>query len=275
MFRRSDADLVPDVHPVRRIMPFVMPTRTESAVYGSAQVRVAAAREFLQKFNADRPADRHATLFHLLLRSLAMIWHERPHLNRFVSGSRYWQRRGVWVAFSGKKGMTDDSPLFTGKRLFPKDESLGEMVDALWALLRVGRSDAKSETDKEINLLLKLPPLLLRWFVRTGRWLNDRNLLPASMIRNDPLFASLFVANLGSVGLDAVYHHNYEYGTIPIFVVMGKVKMVPMATEDGRVVAEEIFEFTFSYDERTEDGFYAARSLETVRHRLEHPEELL
>ena len=41
--RRPDADLVPDVHPVRRIMPFVMPSRTESAVLcrkaGTVQIK--------------------------------------------------------------------------------------------------------------------------------------------------------------------------------------------------------------------------------------------
>lgn len=274
IFERSDADLVPDVHPVRRIMPFVMPTRTESAVLGREEVLTGPAKEFLDRFNLDRPEHRPATLFHLLLRSLALAWHERPRLNRFVAGGLYWQRRGVWIAFSGKKGMNEDSPLFTGKRRFDRDETLARMVDDMWDMQVVGRSDKKTETDKEISLLLRLPPLLLRWFVRGGRWLNEHNLLPAKMIENDPLFASMFVANLGSVGLDACYHHNYDYGTIPAFFVMGKLKLVPVVAADGSVVSAEVFEIKFTYDERTEDGFYAARVLGAIKHRLEHPEEL-
>lgn len=274
IFKRTDADLVRDVHPVRRIMPFVMPTRTESAVLCREDVLAAPAKDFLQRFNADRPAHRPATLFHLLLRSLAWVFHEKPRLNRFVAGGRYWQRRGVWIAFSGKKGMSEDAPLFTAKRLFPQDETLVEMVDAIWDMQLLGRSDAKTETDKEINLLLKLPPMLLKWFVGRARWLNDHNLLPAKMIENDPLFASVFVANLGSVGIDACYHHNYDYGTIPAFAVMGKLKMVPVVAGDGSVVAAEVFELKYTYDERTEDGFYASRALQAVKRRLEHPEEL-
>ncbi len=274
IFERSDADLVRDVHPVRRIMPFVMPTRTESAVLCREDVLAAAAKDFLRNFNADRPAHRHATLFHLVLRSLALCWHDRPRLNRFVAGGRYWQRRGVWVSFSGKKGMSDDAPLFTAKRLFARDETLAQMVDGIWDMQLLGRSNKETETDKEINLLLKLPPMLLKWFVKGGRWLNDHNLLPAKMIENDPLFASMFVANLGSVGIDACYHHNYDYGTIPAFIAMGKLKMVPVVDASGSVVAAEIFELKYTYDERTEDGFYASRAIEAVKRRLEHPEEL-
>jgi len=43
---------------------------------------------------------------------------------------------------------------------------------------------------------------------------------------------------------------------------------------DGSVVAAEVFELKYTYDERTEDGFYASRALEAVKRRLEHPEEL-
>ena len=274
IFERSDADLLRDVHPVRRIMPFVMPTRTESAVLCREVVLATPAKEFLERFNAERPPQRPATLFHLLLRSLALVWHERPRLNRFVSGGQYYQRRGVWIAFSGKRGMSDDAPIFTAKRLFPPGETLTEMVDALWDMQLLGRSGKETDTDKEINLLVKLPAPLLRWFVRAGRWLNDHNLLPAKMIANDPLFASVFVANLGSVGIDACYHHNYDYGTIPIFVVMGKLKMEPIVAADGSVVAAEVFEMKYTYDERTEDGFYASRAISLLKHLLEHPEEL-
>ncbi len=271
---RSDADLIPDVHPVRRIMPFVMPSRTESAVLCREQVLAEPAKAFLAKLNAKRPADRPASIFHMVLRSLAMCIHERPRTNRFVAGGRYWQRRGVWVSFSGKRGMSDDAAIYTAKRLFPRDETFEEMVDSLWDTQMAGRSGKESSTDKEISLLLKMPPFVLSRFVRFGRWLNERNLFPKAMIENDPLFATAFVANLGSVGIDACYHHNYDYGTIPIFITIGRVKKIPIVNEAGLVVAAEVFELKYTYDERTEDGFYVSRGLDLIRHRLENPEEL-
>lgn len=271
---RPDADLVRDVHPVRRIMPFVMPSRTESAVLCRQQILAAPAQEFLARVNANRPADRPASLFHMLLRAVALAIHDRPRANRFVAGGRYWQRRGVWLAFSGKRGMTDDAPIYTAKRLFTKEETFEEMLDSIWETQLVGRSGKESSTDKEISLLLKMPPFVLKRFVRAGRWLNELGLFPKAMIDNDPLFASAFVANLGSVGIDACYHHNYDYGTIPIFLTMGRLKKVPVVNEAGLIVAAEVFDLKWTYDERTEDGFYIARGLDAVHYRLEHPELL-
>lgn len=87
-------------------------------------------------------------------------------------------------------------------------------------------------------------------------------MLPHSYIRNDPLFASAFVANLGSLGLEAAYHHLYEYGTISMFCTMGRVHH-----EEGTPKLT----LKYSYDERVEDGFYAHRALEHLRALLEDP----
>lgn len=255
-------------------MPFVMPTRNESSVLCREQVLAAPAQEFLARMNANRPPERPASLFHMVLRSLALALHERPRANRFVAGGRYYQRRGVWLAFSGKRGMSDDAPIYTAKRTFSKEETFEQMVDSLWDTQLEGRSGRESSTDKEISLLLRMPPFVLRRFVKVGRWLNEMNLFPKAMIDNDPLFASAFVANLGSVGIDACYHHNYDYGTIPIFLTMGRLKKIPVVNDRDEVVAAEVFDLKYTYDERTEDGFYVSRGLERVRYRLEHPEEL-
>ena len=271
---RPDADLVTDVHPVRRIMPFIMPTRNQSAVLCLERVLAAPAQEFLVKLNARRPSDRPASLFHMLLRALAITMHDRRRANRFIAGGRYYQRRGVWLSFSGKKGMSEDAPIYTAKRQFTLEETFEEMVDSLWDTQLAGRSDKESDTDREISLLLKMPPFILRPFVRLGMWLNERNLFPKAMIDNDPLFATAFVANLGSVGIDACYHHNYDYGTIPIFLTMGRLKKIPIVNDAGEIVAAEVFDLKWTYDERTEDGFYVSKGLAMVTRYLEHPETL-
>jgi hypothetical protein len=255
-------------------MPFVMSTRTESAVLCREQVMAAPAQAFLARLNAKRPPERPASLFHMVLRSLALCIHDRPRVNRFVAGGRYYQRRGVWLSFSGKRGMSDDAPIYTAKRLFTKEETFEEMVDSLWDTQLAGRSGKESDTDKEISLLLKMPPFVLQRVVRIGRWLNERNLFPKVMIDNDPLFATAFVANLGSVGIDACYHHNYDYGTIPVFLTVGRLKKIPIVNQADEIVPAEVFDLKYTYDERTEDGFYVSRGLAMITRRLENPEEL-
>ena len=104
------------------------------------------------------------------------------------------------------------------------------------------------------------------------RWLDDWNLLPASFIEKDPMYASLFLANLGSVKLDAAYHHLYEYGSIPLFGVLGRLHDAVVPGPDGTVRVRPQISIKWSYDERVDDGLYAATSLELVRRCLEDPE---
>ena len=106
------------------------------------------------------------------------------------------------------------------------------------------------------------------------RVLDGWNLLPKALLVDDPLYASAFVANLGSVGLDAAFHHLYEYGTIPIFATMGRIHRAPVVYENGSVGSREIFRMRYTYDERVEDGFYAARALERLAGCLADPSSL-
>ena len=83
---------------------------------------------------------------------------------------------------------------------------------------------------------------------------------PSLVVRMTPLAPTAHA----SVGLDAGYHHLYEYGTIGIFCALGRYEQ----TAAGRT--EVTARFTF--DERVADGLYAQRSLELFRSLIEQPE---
>jgi hypothetical protein len=180
----------------------------------------------------------------------------------------------VWLAFSAKQRLERDAPLFTAKIELRPDEPLGPFVDRVLDMLGEGRSGKESAADREIKGFLKLPGPVLRTAVKLQRVLDGWNLLPKALLVDDPLYASAFVANLGSVGLDAAFHHLYEYGTIPIFATMGRIQRAPVVYENGSVGSREIFRMRYTYDERVEDGFYAARALERLAACLADPSSL-
>ena len=99
----------------------------------------------------------------------------------------------------------DDGPTLRRRLAFAKDESFGETGDRLVGGVAGVRAGKEDRADKEMKLAVMLPGFLLSWAVRLMIWLDQFTLLPASMIRPDPLFASLFVANLGSLGLCLLY----------------------------------------------------------------------
>lgn len=260
--RRPDATLVRDVSAIRRMMQHLSPRRAEATVLYPQDVRVDRALDRLDALNADRPPEDRLTLFHLVLWAIGTTLAERPRLNRFTAGGRLWQREGIWLSFSAKRAFTEDAPILTVKRPFDPAQSFEAFVEGLYPPLREGRSGVPTASDKEVSLILKLPVPAVRalmWFA--GR-LDGWGLLPRAMIDADPLFCSAFVANLGSVGLEAGYHHLWEWGSCPIFCVMGRIR----TTDTGRVMT-----LKYTYDERIADGFYAAQCLERVRALVEDP----
>jgi hypothetical protein len=266
--RRPDATLVPNLSPMRRIMPHISPRRNESVFYYAQTMEVEAALEFLEKCNRERPEDRPITLFHLLLRSISQMLVLRPGVNRFVKGGRLWQHDGARLTFSAKRELVDGSPLLTIKRTFePERETLEEMVDGIYGKLRPARAGVESTSDKETKGLVRLPPLVTRVLIAAANGLDALGLLPRFMIDPDPLYTSVFVANVGSVDLDGGFHHLWERGTCSSFCVMGRIE----SGQNGR----RCMKVYWTYDERIEDGLYAALSINACGDRLEQPELLL
>jgi hypothetical protein len=256
--RRPDATLVSDLNPIRRFMPFVSPRRNDSLVYFEHEVDVEAALAFAAERSRAREPAPPVTLFHLVLRAVALVLTERPRLNRFTAGGRVWQRDGIWITFSAKQRFDDDAPLLTVKRRIDPSAPIDVMVDSLLESLESGRRGERTASDREVSGLLRLPPFVARAAVKLAGLADALGWLPRAMIDSDPLYTS--------VGLEAGYHHLWEHGNCPIFCVIGRVKPGP----DGRRVAT----LKFSYDERVEDGLYCARSLDRLRELIEHPEKL-
>jgi pyruvate/2-oxoglutarate dehydrogenase complex dihydrolipoamide acyltransferase (E2) component len=110
----------------------------------------------------------------------------------------------------------------------------------------------------------------VRLLVAFARGLDHWNLFPAFMIRDDPMYASIFLANLGSVGVSDVFHHLYEYGTVSIFGAVSAPRRAAFVNRDG-VTVEEALAVRWTFDERIDDAFSCARSLVLVQKILEDP----
>ena len=139
-------------------------------------------------------------------------------------------------------------------------------VDAIFARLSSQRAGKATRADKEMSLMLRLPSPVVHVALRLARMADYFGLLPRAMIEADPLFTSLFIANLGSIGYPAGFHHLWEHGTCSLFGVMGRIEVGASGRRKIRVA--------WTYDERIEDGLYSYHTLEGIRERIEHPELL-
>jgi hypothetical protein len=259
---RPDADLVDDVPLVRRIQPFLMPTRNESVVYYDVDLDADLVDARVAVLRAEGV---RATVLHAVMIGAVRSLSARPRLNRFVAGGRLWQRRGIWLSYTVKTQKTDRGAVLAMKRRLDNDQSDADLVRAIEGGVGEARSGKPTSTEKELKLLLALPVFALGALVSFVKLLDRWGLLPRLFIDGDPMFASMFVTNLGALGMDAPQHHLFEYGNIPLFCMIGTKKHAFFVDDDGVVRARAVYPLRFTFDERVDDGQYCLQSIELLK----------
>jgi hypothetical protein len=266
---RTDGVLLDRVHPYRRLMPYVMQGRNESVVFFDDYVRADAFLAYLEEAGKRFTVD----VSHCLVASIMVSLGINPSMNRFVSGRRLYQRHGIHVTFSMKRKQLDRAAKLAVVKIGSREgETFRELCERIEAELGVERSGAKTYADKEFDLFGMLPRPLMRAGVGIVRLLDYYNVLPASFIEHDGMYTSAFIANLGSLGMRPGFHHLYEWGNCPLFMMVGRIEEKPVV-EEGKVVSHRFLHIRWSYDERIDDGLNARFGLDRVRIALENPHE--
>ena len=268
--RRADGVATGGVPSYRRVMPYLMRRRAESTVYFEQLLDVSSTLAFLESKKV-RAGARWASIFDLLVWASVRTLARYPHMNRFVAGGRLYDRDGIWISYSAKRELVDGSPLVVVKRRFSGDASLSDVVEALDEDLSLARRGHESRTDRELDLVAGVAGLPLRGLLALERLADAFGVLPRSFVENDPMFSSLFIANVGSFGMDAPFHHLYEYGTISTFCAMGRV-VDRVHVIEGRPVVRPTLPLRFSFDERVEDGLHAHLALGHLAALMSDPE---
>lgn len=267
---RPDGTLVRNLPRLRRIMPFVMPRRSDAPVYFEQVLDLTATQAYLKRWNEDRSRPR-LTLFHILLTAAARTLHLRPRLNRFIAGKRVWQRNAVEISVPVIKARNDDALLTVVKQTYAPGLGLRASRAVIEEGTRNGRAQRRTASEAEVDLVTRLPRFMVSLLVALQRFADHWNLVPASLIRNDPLYASLMVTHLGSIGIDAAWHHLYEHGTLGLFMALGKARPMAMVTPEGTLAVRPGITLRYAFDDRVADGFYAARSLDLFKRLVEEP----
>lgn len=269
--RRRDGTYLGDIPAFRRIVPYLMPTRTEAVVYYPQRIEVGGLLAWLEERNAGRSEAERVTLFHVFLTAISRTLALRPEMNRFVSGRRTYQHKEISVSFIVKKAMTEEAPETEVRLVFTGAESVDEVRDLVTGALDRERGDHRGADDKLVDFFASWPRPVLTLVARTVKTLDYYNVMPRALRDAIPLYTSVYLVNLGSVGADAPFHHLYEHGSASVFVAMGRVGKQPVVDEHGEVVARDCINLAYTLDERASDGFYFARTAEVFRRLVADP----
>jgi len=197
----------------------------------------------------------------------------RPNANRFVVGRRIYQRRTIDVSFVVKRELTEEAGETNLKISFDPRSMIADVVERLTSARQATKRSSTSADEKMSNTITSLPRILTRLIIWGVRALDYFGWLPTSFIKGDSLYTSAYLANLGSIGLDAVSHHMFEWGNV-FFIVVGKRNKEPVVNERGEIEAQEVVDMNISLDKLITDSVNYATTIRLLSDLIENPEKL-
>ena len=271
---RSDAVWLKDLPPLNRIMPGIMPNRADNEAYINVEVDLAPLYAYLEKKNAGRTEDKY-TFFHVVSAAIAKAFVLRPRMNRFICNHKVYQRNDLTVAFVVKKHFNDKSEEGLSFLTFDDKETMDSYHQKIMKVIHTTRRDDVLDTSSgAMNIISKLPQWCINLIINTVLWLDKHGWAPQALIGTDPNHASIFLSNLGSIGLEGGYHHLVNWGTNSCFIVVGKKYWKMDYPGGGEGVLHEVLPLGITLDERIGDGYYYSGTVALVKELLAHPELL-
>ena len=268
---RSDGKKVKNLEPIFRVIPSVMIERSDAQVYFKQDIPLKTMDEYIERKAQE---GIRMSYMNIIYAGIVRIINERPKLNRFVMNGTTYQRNKIFVSLSIKKSLTDEGQETVVKIPFNGTENIFEIKEKVDSTIEKNKDIATSnKTDKLVKILNIIPNKLILWTVRILNFMDKHGIMPKVVIKASPFHTSVFLTNVGSLGIDSIYHHIYNFGTTSLFFSMGKKKK-SYIYEDDEIKEEKCITIAFVGDGRICDGHYYASSFKQLNKYLKKPELL-
>ena len=273
---RWDAYRLRGLDPVHVMMPYMFGDRTSNEAVLGEVMDLTEVDKYLAKKNTQNPEFKY-TWFHFITAAISKAILLRPKMNYFIAGGRYYERKKIQVAFNVKRQFSDDAEESMAKFVLnPEGGSPMEQVhDYVHKFVtKVRKENQNVGVDDMLKFLSHLPRFAWRIMSWALKRMEYYGIYPKSLAMDDPCYSSAYLTNLGSIKMNADYHHLFNWGTISFFVTIGEKKMRPYFKEDGSYEMRNTIKLGLTIDERIADGYYFAKTLRLVRKIFQNPELL-
>lgn len=270
---RPDGRYIRSAAPITAITPFIMPERCGANILFDESVEITDLDRYVRaKRREDMP---NFGMTHAIIAAYVRTAARYPALNRFVAGQRIYSRgEDIVVCMTVKKEMTKESPDTVIKVHFHPSDTAKEVYEKFNAAVASAKDEMEnSGVDSAAGFLTSTPRLVLRFVVWLIKSLDYFGMAPKFLLELSPFHGSVYFTSLGSLGIRPVYHHLYDFGTIPAFIAFGRKRRAE-EIHDGGIVERKYMDMRFNLDERICDGFYYASVIKYFLRLLAHPEVL-
>lgn len=269
--KRADGRKIKTLLPYYKMIPYIMKERADAHVYFEDEISIDGIEEYIK---AKKEEGIKITHMDVVLAAISRTILEKPRLNRFIMNRRIYARNELSISLAIVKKLTEEDYVDTTVKFKIKPEDTIFTIASQEQKIVSENKDANqnNSTDRLAKIITSLPNWLVKFAVWVITKLDNHNMLPKSIIDASPFHTSIFLTNLGSVGIDSIYHHIYNFGTTSGFLAMGGRKERIKDYKTGET--EKYITFRFVMDERICDGYYYAKAFQVFRRYILNPKLL-
>lgn len=270
--KRPDGKRIQAVDPVVSLMPYLMPMRCDAQVMMDFKVDFEKLTRYIA---AKRDEGYRVTFLEILISAFVHTMASIPEANRFIVNKQMFARNELTVAFTvlkeGSEGVNVEENAVKC-RFLPTDTIFDVSARVSKAIEESKKTEAQNATMKLAQLIAK--PLFANPLVGLIRLLDRYGLIPGFVLDASPFHTSMFVTNMASIGMPAVKHHIYNFGTTSMFFSIGMPERTVAVGPDGKAVRKRLLPLGVVADERICAGAVYARLVDGIMKCLSNPELL-
>lgn len=260
-----------DLTPFRRLAIGTWRTAYDPSVYGTLQVRMDKAVEYIEEYR--KKTGVRLTVTHLVGRAMADVLKRMPDANAILRFNRIYLRKRIGIFFQVTMRDEETGKFdLSGATLYDLDKkSLREIVAEMEEKVHAVRKGTDKALEKGRKSFRFVPLILMHFVLRAVSFLAYTLNLDLSRfgIPKDP-FGSVMITNIGALGLEAAYVPLIPYSRVPLLVALGAVKEVPLV-DNGKIVVGKVMDMNATFDHRFFEGAHAAVMASVMRAWMEDP----
>ncbi len=205
-------------------------------------------------------------IMHVILAAYVQTVASYPGINRFIRGHKIYARNNIEMCLTVKKEMALDAQETVIKIPAEPTANIEDIYNTISDLVKENKKEGDGNgMDFAARILTFMPSVLMwvvMWFLRL---LDYFGLLPRFLTSLSPFHSSMFITNVGSLGIPPVFHHLYDFGNIPLFISLGMKQTKYITQSDGSVEKRKYVDITIVCDERICDGHYYATAFKKLK----------
>ncbi len=271
---RKEGRLLRSLSGFAKFIPYIMPQRNDRYIHYEEAFEVTQLDRMLRKLRVE--GYKGIGILHFLIAAYIRGISRMPGINRFVVGRRIYARNNIEVVMTVKRALSIDASETTIKVVFePTDTILDVYRKMNEKIDEIKSSEENNGTEDFADTVAHLPRFLIRFALTILRVMDYFGWIPMSLLNVSPFHGSMIITDLGSLRIGPIYHHIYNFGTLPAFIAFGAKRHAYELNRHGEMVDKKYVDCKFVLDEGIVDGHYWAQMLLAYRYMFEHPEMLL